>query len=50
MAARFLHAITPFDEDERAEIEETKRAEASGKSKALDDTNGDVSIVACSSR
>jgi hypothetical protein len=42
MAAMFLHAIIPFDEDESVEAEEAAAAaaEASSKAKALDDING----------
>jgi hypothetical protein len=44
MAAMFLHAIIPFDEDESVEAEEAAAAaaaaEASGKAKTLDDING----------
>ena len=40
IAAMFLHAIIPFDEDESVEEEEAAAAAASAKAKALDDING----------
>jgi hypothetical protein len=40
MAAMFLHAIIPFDEDESVEEEEAAASAASAKAKALDDING----------